>query len=212
MNYKPLPGMDSKMTEESNTTVSISDIPPHEIYAGFGIRALARIINMIVGLIIIFPAVIIMVIILMILGAEGNPESWQPTNSILRFLIVLPCGFLYESVSQYLGGADIGKIICRLRVVNTEDNKISFYQAAIRNFAVIIDGLFFGLIALASMNGSIKNQRNGDKWAKTYVIKRKYLNKEVKWGLGKILLGNILGIIIWIGPMVLFDVNQIMNR
>jgi uncharacterized RDD family membrane protein YckC len=188
------------------------DIPPHEIYAGFMVRALARLINMVIGVALGIPAAIIMVIILLALGTEGQPETWQPAHSWIRFIIVIPCGFLYEAIAQSMGGADIGKALLGLRVVNESEKEATIFQGMIRNFAMIIDGLFFGLIGYSAMNSNVKNQRNGDKWAKTLVIKRKYLDKSVKWGVLKMTVANLIGILVWIGPMIAYDVNQVLQR
>ena len=78
--------------------------------------------------------------------------------------------------------------------------------------AMIFDGLFFGLVGLSSMNSSNKSQRYGDKWAGTLVMKRNHLNGDVKWGFGKMVFANVIGLAVWIGPMIVFDVHQVLNR
>jgi uncharacterized RDD family membrane protein YckC len=111
-----------------------------------------------------------------------------------------------------MGGADIGKAIFGLRVVNEGEKRANIFQGIIRNFAMIVDGFFFGLIGYSAMNSNVKNQRYGDKWAKTLVIKRKYLDKSLKWGVLRMTAANLFGIIVWIGPMIAYDVNQILHR
>ncbi len=94
------------------------DIPPHELCNGLGIQELVRLINMILGFILGIPAAIIIVIILIIMGAESTSKTWQSTNLFVRFLLVIPCGLLYGTLAQSLCGADLGKAIGGLRNVN----------------------------------------------------------------------------------------------
>lgn len=69
-------------------------------------------------------------------------------------------------------GQTIGKRILKIRVVNSEDQSAIDYSVSfIRNILRIIDGLFLYLIGFLSIQGSDKEQRIGDKAAKTIVIK-----------------------------------------
>jgi uncharacterized RDD family membrane protein YckC len=56
-----------------------------------------------------------------------------------------------------------------MRVVNIDGSACTFSGAVARGFTRIVDGLFFGAVAAINMQKS-KNQRWGDKVARTFVV------------------------------------------
>ncbi len=87
---------------------------------------------------------------------------------LLIFLGIVVYYTLFESIL----GASIGKIICRLRVIHLNGKTASLAKNLIRNFFRLIDLPFFSLVALLSMENSPLNQRLGDRFSETIVIKK----------------------------------------
>jgi uncharacterized RDD family membrane protein YckC len=54
-----------------------------------------------------------------------------------------------------------------------------------RELAYYIDALFFGIVAYASMNKSACQQRLGDKWAHTVVVRRRSLQPAQRRSTGR---------------------------
>jgi uncharacterized RDD family membrane protein YckC len=80
----------------------------------------------------------------------------------------------YTAIAERVGGATLGKHCVGLRVVSAdpEGAPLSVRAAILRNLALAIDLLFFGLVAHSSMSRSPKRQRVGDNWAGTLVVWR----------------------------------------
>jgi uncharacterized RDD family membrane protein YckC len=175
--------------------------------AGFGIRALARIIDTIYGLFVGLSAGMLVGIILGILNSAGYvPAGWQhrihgftATSIGLGLLGVI----LYHFFCEGVHGATLGKLCCGICVV-TEDGRPSTLKGAlIRNLAYYIDALFFGLVGYESMKKSSINQRYGDKWAKTAVFKTKKIPSESQRSPLLLITGLLLGTGCWIVMLVL---------
>ncbi len=92
-------------------------------------------------------------------------------NIVWGFLIFLVM-VLYFTLFESILGASIGKIICRLRVIHLNGKTASLAKNLVRNFFRLIDLPIFGLIALFSMENSPLNQRLGDRFSETIVIKK----------------------------------------
>jgi len=114
---------------------------PRLEYARFGVRFLARAIDAAVLLAIGFVAGLITAMIMAMMGMNGKPvfplPSGGPPLSLLGALA-------YHVVSERVGGATIGKIVCSLRVIEDDSTRLSWSGAVIRNLAFIIDGFFVG--------------------------------------------------------------------
>jgi hypothetical protein len=74
-------------------------------------------------------------------------------------------------VSEGVGGTSIGKVVLGYRVVTEKLQPCGFGSAVIRSLAYFVDAFFFGVPAYQSMQNGPYNQRYGDKWAKTIVLK-----------------------------------------
>jgi uncharacterized RDD family membrane protein YckC len=92
-----------------------------------------------------------------------------------------------------MSGASLGKLACGLRVVSEESRPIGLSQAFKRSLAFYWDGLFFGLVGYSSMKKSELNQRYGDHWAKTLVIKSSEVPVESKRGWEMFALAFVMG-------------------
>jgi uncharacterized RDD family membrane protein YckC len=169
--------------------------------AGFGIRALARIVDTFFGLLIGFGAGLLAGVVIMILSAAGViAPGWQ--HRIHRFSLV-SLGFSlvgnigYHLFCEGIHGATLGKLCCGICVV-TEDMKPNNLKGAlIRTLAYYIDGLFFGLVGYNSMSKSPLNQRYGDVWGKTAVVKVNELALEARRTPTLFILGLLAGAGCW---------------
>lgn len=82
-------------------------------------------------------------------------------------------GFLlYSSICEGLHGSTAGKYLLGLVVLRDDGQPATYVQAVGRSFAFIIDGMFAGLVGYLSMKDSPLDQRLGDKWADTIVVRR----------------------------------------
>jgi uncharacterized RDD family membrane protein YckC len=175
----------------SSTSVTI------ETGAGFGIRAAARVIDIIYGIMLGFFGGIFAGIILLFLDRDGLIASgWQQR---LGGVDLAGWGFgllgtlFYHWLTEGISGASLGKLLCGLRVVSEESRPIGLMQAFKRSLAFYWDGLFFGLVGYSSMKKSELNQRYGDHWAKTVVIKSSEVPVESKRGWEMFAVAFVLG-------------------
>jgi len=85
--------------------------------------------------------------------------------------------FIYYVAMESVVGATLGKLLCRLRVIEENGQPASLGNVFIRNFLRLIDYPLGFLIAVIAMESSPLQQRLGDRAAKTLVIKktRRYL-------------------------------------
>lgn len=106
--------------------------PPVESGAGFGIRALARIVDIIYGIVLGFFAGILAAIVLTILARAGLIElHWlerMKGTGILQFSLGLVGAFLYHSVTEGMYGASLGKLICQIRVIREDGQPMGMKQ------------------------------------------------------------------------------------
>ena len=103
-------------------------------------------------------------------SANTEPARWglfAPGTIALSFVGPV----LYHALAESMGGATLGKLLCGLRVVGEDYRPISFGAGAIRSVAYFLDAFCFGMVAYSFMQGSSLNQRLGDKWAHSVVVR-----------------------------------------
>jgi uncharacterized RDD family membrane protein YckC len=155
-------------------TTSSQDKSPS---AGFGIRALARLIDFFFSMFVGAAAGFVAGMLLYILGTAGIiAPGWQ--YRIHGFSIVtIGFSFLgniaYHFFCEGVHGATLGKFCCGLCVMNEDLKPSTFKGAMIRTLAYYVDGLFCGIVGYISMSESPLNQRYGDRWGKTIVVRTK---------------------------------------
>jgi uncharacterized RDD family membrane protein YckC len=147
--------------------------------AGFAIRAAARIADSFVHIAVSALAGVIGAIVLGLLAREGIVHhGWQGK---IRGLSALGMGagltatLLLHVISEGVAGATPGKYLCGLRVALEDGRRCTGKAALIRSLSYFVDALFCGLIAYHAMQSSPLNQRFGDRWAHTVVIKARAL-------------------------------------
>ncbi len=101
-----------------------------------------------------------------------GPEEhlWGISDPIcIVFLFII---FAYLILMEAYVGWTVGKRILGMRVVDGSGNKIGLSKSVIRNLLRFVDGLpalnILGIILIAT---SLREQRFGDRIAKTYVIR-----------------------------------------
>ena len=165
--------------------------------AGFGIRAAARIIDFIYALILMVVAGLLAGIALAVLEQAGFVEpGWENRvgeGKLLEWVLGLLTAVLLHSVTEGMYGASLGKLICRLHVVAEDGQAITLGQAFKRSLAYCWDSLFFGLIGYTSMKRSPLNQRYGDHWARTVVVKSRDVAAGARSGFEIFILGLLMG-------------------
>jgi uncharacterized RDD family membrane protein YckC len=148
---------------------------PVTVGEGYGIRFLARLLDSIYVTILGFFSGFFGGVTLAIMEAAGwvqpgwdqNLKGFDP--AILAGSLVAV--FFYHWSSEWAAGTTVGKLICQMRVVMKDGRPCTFKGSLVRNLAYYLDSFFFGLVGLNSMSKSRLNQRYGDVWGKTVVVK-----------------------------------------
>ena len=165
--------------------------------AGFGIRAAARVIDIVYGIVIGFFGGVFAGIILVLLDRDGLiAPGWQERLGgvdLAGWGFGLLSTLFYHWLTEGMYGASLGKLVCGLRVVSEESRPIGLTQAFKRSLAFYWDSLFFGIVGYSSMKKTELNQRYGDHWAKTVVIKSSEVPVESKRGWEMFALAFVLG-------------------
>lgn len=73
------------------------------------------------------------------------------------------------------GQSTLGKLCCGICVMTEDMKPNNLKGAVIRTLAFYLDSMFFGLVGYSSMSKSRLDQRYGDVWGKTAVVKVKAL-------------------------------------
>ena len=179
--------------------------------AGFGIRAAARLIDIIYGLLIGFFVGVCAGVIFVILEQGGSIEpGWQKRIGgvdLAGWGFGLLGTLVYHWVSEGMSGASLGKLMCGLRVVTETARPIGMTHAFKRSLAFYWDSLFFGLIGYSAMKESELNQRYGDRWAKTVVVKSSDAPAEAKrsWEMlaAALVLGSLAKMIATVAGLII---------
>ena len=182
--------------------LSITDTKPVIHGAGFGIRFLARVLDTLYGTLIGAFAGAFGAIALLILQQLSIVEpGWKIRASQERWLLWLASltgGVFYHTLCEGICGASLGKLICGLRVLSEDCTPCGLKQALIRSLAYFIDGLVFGLIGYLEMNKTLMEQRHGDHWAKTVVVRSSQVPETSKKPGLRIFLAIVLGSGAWL--------------
>ncbi|WP_246615858.1 RDD family protein [Aquimarina litoralis] len=116
--------------------------------------------------------------IIFILG-KPNDEGGYYLEGAPALIPVLFWLIMTVILESGLGGT-IGNSIVGLKAIpiNGRNRKLTFGESLKRHLLDPIDMFFFGLIGIVTINSSDKNQRVGDMWGKTIVVKMKHLEKS----------------------------------
>ena len=100
------------------------------------------------------------------LWAEVQPAPWMGwVSGVLG-------STLYHIIMAAGHGSSLGKLLLGMVVIEENGRPCSAVQALKRELGYFVDALFFGLIAASNMSKSPLQQRHGDEWADTVVVRR----------------------------------------
>ena len=147
------------------------------VYAGFGVRVGARLIDIAVVNALAFVTWFFAMVVLMVaVGRAGRPT--QPLvdalgrRSAWLYIIAFIAALMYHVVADAIHGSTPGKMALGLTVLGDSGDFCTLRAALARELAYFIDGLFFGVVAYSEMKKSRRQRRLGDKWAHTIVVRR----------------------------------------
>lgn len=175
----------------------ILDSPAIVKGTGFGIRAGARVIDTVYGLIVgLFGGVLAGIVLALLERLELVTPGWQDRMGGFKpgsWLCSLLGALIYQWLTEGIYGASLGKLLCGLRVVTERGEPIGSLQAFKRSLAYYWDALFFGAVAYTAMKQSERNQRYGDRWAKTVVVNWREVPVAARPGWEMFVLAFIIG-------------------
>ena len=133
--------------------------------AGVGYRGMARAIDLLIVLSVLF-------VIVTIGNFIGNSGGGETIGLIFSLVLGFVWGFGYPIVGEtFFRGRTIGKMVLGLRVVTLEAGPVGFRESFIRSLFQIIDIVVsFGSVALLTGMFTSRSQRLGDFAAGTFVI------------------------------------------
>jgi len=143
----------------------------------------ARLLDLLVHYVISFGAGVIIGIFLAI-SASLNHTPLQPliarttSLSALTFIAAILGAMLYHVISEGGHGSSLGKLALGLVVLQEDGTPCRMGAALVRSLAYYVDALFFGIIAYVAMQKSPLQQRYGDQWAHTVVVRRSQVAPE----------------------------------
>ena len=153
-----------------------NDLPPA---VGVGPRLAARLIDLALHYAVAFSAGILVAVVLvfgtMVGGGDVQALSARLQEregaSLWTFVLAILGSVAFHTFAEGLHGSTIGKRLIGLTVLHEEGGEPTLGGAFKRSLAFYWDTFFFCAPALVSMNHSSKEQRVGDKWGKTMVVR-----------------------------------------
>jgi uncharacterized RDD family membrane protein YckC len=159
-------------------------------------RALARLIDVVVHRVAGFAAGLTFAFMLTFASA-GQPPVWAIRRVTQIHFPVFCAGILgllfYHVLCVRFHGATLGKLLLSMRVVQDDGSPCSSKSAVIRELALFVDSLFFGIVGYVTMHGDPQQKRNGDEWAHTIVCQADRIQPASRQGAMRFLLGLTLG-------------------
>lgn len=183
---------------------------------GFIVRAVAKTLDLILHNLIGVGLGLLVGIGIGVLTASAGQAVPEVNDEDLTIRLIsgvmATIGFIfYNAICEAYYGATLGKLLLGIHVVNRKGEQISFGSAFVRALVFFIDQFFFGIVAYLSMKGSALQQRLGDKWAGTVVVKRSEVqSSEIPSGcmfILVLLIGLLFDGILQVLPIVFFMMN-----
>ena len=202
--HNPYQAPNAKVEERLDGRVDPTSLIP----VGWGRRAAARIIDQLYFLLVGGGTGLVIGITLGLLelggfiepGWENRLESDIPLLDNILGMIGL---MALHTCTEFIHGASLGKLLLGLRVLGRDGRQPTLAGAFVRQLAYPIDAFFFGLVAYRFMSSSRWEQRLGDRWGRTIVVRinslphshrRSGLQFVLGLGLGTIGAGTVLGV------------------
>lgn len=189
----PAPGVASLAPE---TTVQTDPVSTAD-YAGFWVRARARILDTIAASVVGAIGGGAATMCLAVLQAAhvidgGWMHRLEGRPFAVNMLVGTVATLAYHSLAESIGGATLGKLALGLRVRSMELKPCTLGAAILRSLGYYIDAFFFAMPAYGSMSRSPQKQRIGDKWGKTVVVKVASLGAN-RPSQGRLAIGILAG-------------------
>ena len=173
----------SIMSLELSRPVKNVEEDPAE-YVGFWPRFAARAIDTVlhwaVGILAGMGGAVLFLII-----QRQTGRSAQESAQMLRGHYFLNMGFsflgmvFYASMAESVHGSTLGKRLLGFVVLRENKRPCGIFAALGRQLVFFIDSVLFGLVAAYAMSGNRKEQRYGDQWCKTVVVRRRSATRDV---------------------------------
>jgi len=203
--------MEQDLMPSEGLSIPVDSTPVVDLEgAGYWIRALARIIDLVVHnllMVVVFVIIGIFIGILEIFQGFSSDvflERLEDQN-FMNYALVILGSVLYHTISEGVHGSTLGKLICGLVVIKEDRKPCGFFSALWRSLAYLIDAFIFTIPAVLSMSKSSKRQRLGDRWAKTMVVKTQQLAGVMEKRSGVRFVIGFLGALFVDGSLLLFS-------
>jgi uncharacterized RDD family membrane protein YckC len=168
-------------------------------YAGFGIRAFARILDLALYSSISVALWMTILSVLSVIGQTGFPANeggrniigWtlMPAASLIAPVVFSIGMLLAWATGTGICGMTLGKYICGLIVQKENGSPIRFGDALKREIAYCLDSVFYGMVGYLTMRDSDRRQRLGDRWAHTVVVERSSVSEMALPSRRRIIVG-----------------------
>lgn len=148
-------------------------------YVGFRRRLAARLIDFIVHFAVgVMAGAFVAILAVAVEQITGRSAQLAIVRlgegGVVGFLLSATGALLYDAVMEGLHGSTLGKLLVGITVLDARTARpCTFPAAIIRSLAFYWDSLFFGLVGEFSMRSSEAQQRYGDRWAQTVVVRRR---------------------------------------
>ena len=111
---------------------------------------------------------------------EQNPDGGYTLSGIKAFLPIL-IWFLFTVILESGFGGTLGNSLMSLKAIpeSKQIRNLSFSESFKRHLLDPIDMFCFGIVGYLNIKNSDLNQRLGDKWAKTIVVKTEDFNNSL---------------------------------
>jgi uncharacterized RDD family membrane protein YckC len=156
---------------------------------GFWPRAVARLLDDVVHIVIGFVTGIVFGIVVVVAakmtGQSARTLMARQSNSRIEMIVFSLLGLIaFHTLMEGMHGSTPGKLAFKMVAVQEDGTPCRFKAAFIRSLGFYVDMLFFGLVGYLAMQKTPQQQRHGDSWADTIVCKRSAVQPQNLHGTG----------------------------
>lgn len=130
---------------------------------------------------------------------RGVPFPRMMFSSVALLALGLPVSMFTNTLAEAVGGATLGKLAFGQRVRMIDGRRCTVGAALKRSILYPVDAFFFGMVAYGAMRRSGMNQRYGDIWADTVVVRTSAIPGESRFDQRAVIgaFAAIVASIIW---------------
>ncbi len=165
----------------------------------FGLRVGGRIIDLVIHTVFGLATALVVGVVLAVLAA-GRGQPFEATaarlgqSQSLDYLLAILGLVAYHTICESFHGSTLGKALVGITVRAEDGGPASLSAAGLRSLAAVPESLLLGLPAAISINSSPRQQRYGDKWAHTIVVRTKALPPAARRSVLRLLVVAALGL------------------